>query len=347
MAFFGEPLDERRAVGDLGPRLGERLALLERHQHGEVFLVGHDQLEPARGGSPRVPSPCGARQPGSAAAAASMALARFGASELRHRADRSRRSPDRPRRSSRRRRPRSTGRRCSRPRGRAPDPRSLSLIDDGSGRRHAVIVLRLPNTFLRTGEWARLAANLTLAVHGCSVQVQGAVRRAGFSVQGSLMANKVVLAALSVMVLAGPRRSGAGAGAQDRRGQPGDEDGRDDAARLHAGRAQRVAAAHVEQRAAPAPPGFAVVCEDFDAGNPPPWVHWVIYKIPPTATGLPANAPDRSDGADAAGVHRRGAGLQRLAPPDVPRSGAAGREAAPLSLRRLRARRRARPASRG
>jgi hypothetical protein len=42
------------------------------------------------------------------------------------------------------------------------------------------------------------------------------------------------------------------------------------------------------------PPGtrqIAVVCEDFDAGNPPPWVHWIIYKIPPTATGLPANLP--------------------------------------------------------
>jgi Raf kinase inhibitor-like YbhB/YbcL family protein len=42
------------------------------------------------------------------------------------------------------------------------------------------------------------------------------------------------------------------------------------------------------------PPGtreFAVVCEDFDAGNPPPFVHWVIYKIPGTATGLPENVP--------------------------------------------------------
>jgi Raf kinase inhibitor-like YbhB/YbcL family protein len=36
---------------------------------------------------------------------------------------------------------------------------------------------------------------------------------------------------------------------------------------------------------------FAVVCEDFDAGNPPPFVHWVIYKIPGTATGLPENIP--------------------------------------------------------
>ena len=36
---------------------------------------------------------------------------------------------------------------------------------------------------------------------------------------------------------------------------------------------------------------FAVVCEDFDAGNPPPFVHWVIYKIPGTAKGLPENIP--------------------------------------------------------
>jgi Raf kinase inhibitor-like YbhB/YbcL family protein len=36
---------------------------------------------------------------------------------------------------------------------------------------------------------------------------------------------------------------------------------------------------------------LAVICEDFDAGNPPPWVHWVIYKIPATAKGLPENIP--------------------------------------------------------
>ena len=36
---------------------------------------------------------------------------------------------------------------------------------------------------------------------------------------------------------------------------------------------------------------FAVVCGDPDAGNPPPFVHWVIYKIPPTAKGLPENVP--------------------------------------------------------
>jgi Raf kinase inhibitor-like YbhB/YbcL family protein len=36
---------------------------------------------------------------------------------------------------------------------------------------------------------------------------------------------------------------------------------------------------------------IAVVCEDPDAGNPPPFVHWVIYKIPATATGLPEGIP--------------------------------------------------------
>jgi Raf kinase inhibitor-like YbhB/YbcL family protein len=36
---------------------------------------------------------------------------------------------------------------------------------------------------------------------------------------------------------------------------------------------------------------FAVVCEDPDAGNPPPFVHWVVYGIPPTAHGLPAALP--------------------------------------------------------
>jgi Raf kinase inhibitor-like YbhB/YbcL family protein len=36
---------------------------------------------------------------------------------------------------------------------------------------------------------------------------------------------------------------------------------------------------------------FAVLCEDYEAGNPPPFVHWVIYKIPGTARGLPENIP--------------------------------------------------------
>jgi Raf kinase inhibitor-like YbhB/YbcL family protein len=36
---------------------------------------------------------------------------------------------------------------------------------------------------------------------------------------------------------------------------------------------------------------LAVVCEDPDAGNPPPFVHWVVYKIPVTAKGLPEALP--------------------------------------------------------
>jgi Raf kinase inhibitor-like YbhB/YbcL family protein len=36
---------------------------------------------------------------------------------------------------------------------------------------------------------------------------------------------------------------------------------------------------------------LAVVCEDPDAGNPPPFVHWIVYKIPATAKGLPEAMP--------------------------------------------------------
>jgi Raf kinase inhibitor-like YbhB/YbcL family protein len=36
---------------------------------------------------------------------------------------------------------------------------------------------------------------------------------------------------------------------------------------------------------------FALLLEDPGAGSPPPYVHWVIYKIPPTAKGLPENIP--------------------------------------------------------
>jgi Raf kinase inhibitor-like YbhB/YbcL family protein len=36
---------------------------------------------------------------------------------------------------------------------------------------------------------------------------------------------------------------------------------------------------------------FALILEDPDAGNPPPYVHWVIYKIPATAKRLPENVP--------------------------------------------------------
>src|SRR5438045_9142539 len=36
---------------------------------------------------------------------------------------------------------------------------------------------------------------------------------------------------------------------------------------------------------------IAVVCEDPDAGNPPPFVHWVLYKLTQTASGLPEALP--------------------------------------------------------
>jgi len=36
---------------------------------------------------------------------------------------------------------------------------------------------------------------------------------------------------------------------------------------------------------------IAVICDDPDAPTPDPWVHWVIYKIPANAPGLPEGIP--------------------------------------------------------
>jgi Raf kinase inhibitor-like YbhB/YbcL family protein len=36
---------------------------------------------------------------------------------------------------------------------------------------------------------------------------------------------------------------------------------------------------------------LAVICADFGAGQPPPWVHWVMYNIPAAAKGLPEGLP--------------------------------------------------------
>ncbi len=47
---------------------------------------------------------------------------------------------------------------------------------------------------------------------------------------------------------------------------------------------------------------LALIMDDPDAPTPEPWVHWVIYKIPAGATGLPENvakteAPPQPAGA--------------------------------------------------
>lgn len=41
---------------------------------------------------------------------------------------------------------------------------------------------------------------------------------------------------------------------------------------------------------------LAVICQDHGAGNPPPWVHWILYNIPASVNGLPEGIPfDASD----------------------------------------------------
>ncbi len=36
---------------------------------------------------------------------------------------------------------------------------------------------------------------------------------------------------------------------------------------------------------------LAIVCDDPDAPTPQPWVHWLIYKIPPRVNGVPEKIP--------------------------------------------------------
>lgn len=47
---------------------------------------------------------------------------------------------------------------------------------------------------------------------------------------------------------------------------------------------------------------LAVICDDPDAPSEQPWVHWVLYNIPPDVTSLPegvapAERPDQPQGA--------------------------------------------------
>src|SRR4051812_7048894 len=48
---------------------------------------------------------------------------------------------------------------------------------------------------------------------------------------------------------------------------------------------------------------FALICDDPDAPTPEPWVHWVIYGIPPEVRGLPegvkSNAPELKEPIEA------------------------------------------------
>ena len=47
---------------------------------------------------------------------------------------------------------------------------------------------------------------------------------------------------------------------------------------------------------------LAVICQDHGAGNPPPWVHWMIYNIPASASGLPEGIPFAPDDPMPAGL---------------------------------------------
>ena len=47
---------------------------------------------------------------------------------------------------------------------------------------------------------------------------------------------------------------------------------------------------------------LALICDDPDAPRPEPWVHWVIYKLPASLTGLPEGVPKRARLSEPAGA---------------------------------------------
>ena len=47
---------------------------------------------------------------------------------------------------------------------------------------------------------------------------------------------------------------------------------------------------------------LALIMDDPDAPTPQPWVHWVIYKLPPALTGLPEGVPKTATLTEPAGA---------------------------------------------
>jgi Raf kinase inhibitor-like YbhB/YbcL family protein len=65
---------------------------------------------------------------------------------------------------------------------------------------------------------------------------------------------------------------------------------------------------------------LALICDDPDAPTPQPWVHWVIYKIPPQTRNLPEGIAPVEKPVPPAGVLQgknswRGIGYRGPAPP--------------------------------
>ena len=59
----------------------------------------------------------------------------------------------------------------------------------------------------------------------------------------------------------------------------------------HTGDGKNISPAINWSGAPPTTKEFALIMDDPDAPTPQPFVHWVIYKIPATAKGLPENIP--------------------------------------------------------
>ena len=91
---------------------------------------------------------------------------------------------------------------------------------------------------------------------------------------------------------------------------------------------------------------FAVIMDDPDVPMPQPFVHWVIYKIPATANGLPENIPIDAATPMPAAIAGAVQGVSGFRRPIYRGPAPPPGKVAPLSLHGLRARRDSRSAAR-
>lgn len=49
---------------------------------------------------------------------------------------------------------------------------------------------------------------------------------------------------------------------------------------------------------------FALICDDPDAPRPQPWVHWLIWNIPPEQSSLPEGVPQKGELSNPKGVRQ-------------------------------------------
>ena len=123
------------------------------------------------------------------------------------------------------------------------------------------------------------------------------------------------------------RQPGGLSGRREENDAPSDQfgvyPGASDSEEIHGRGGRRVAAAWPGRASRQRTKELVLICDDPDAPTAEPWVHWVIYKIPADAKGLPEGVPRKAKPKEPAGAVQGknswpGGENDRLPRPDAP-----------------------------